>query len=82
MLDQWFVSVGFSCATLAAVTVLAVPKSTLPWSLRLFVLIMGMACVQMSLVQAGYVLQVPFIAFLWTLLILLFPPWPIFIYTS
>ncbi len=64
MLDQWFVSVGFSSATLAAVTVLAVPKSTLPWSLRLFVLIMGMASLQMSLVQAGYVLQVPFMAFL------------------
>jgi len=64
MLDQWFVPVGFACATLACITALAAPKSALPWTLRLFVLIMGMASLQMSLVQAGYVLQLPSIAFL------------------
>ena len=64
MLDPWFVPVGFACAILTTVTVCAAPKSSLPWSLRLFVLIMGLASLQMSLVQAGYVLQTPFMAFL------------------
>ncbi len=64
MLDLWFVPVGFACAMLAGVTVFFTPKSFLPWSLRLFVLLMGMAALQMSLVQAGGVLQVPSMAFL------------------
>ncbi len=63
MLDQWFVPVGFACATLACITALAAPKSALPWTLRLFVLIMGMASLQMALVQADYVSLLPVLAF-------------------
>jgi len=74
MLDQWFVSVGFACATLACITALAASKSALPWSLRLFVLIMGMASLQMSLVQAGYVSLLPSLAFVMDPLDVAFAP--------
>ena len=64
MQEQWLFPAGFACFTLAALVAWATPKHLLPWSLRLFVFIMGCAGLQMSLVQTGFVNPSAFLAFL------------------
>ncbi len=63
MLNQWLVPVGVACFILATPVAFVTPKQTLPWSLRFFVLILGCAALQMSLVQTGFANQFPFMAF-------------------
>ena len=63
MLELLLVPVGFACFTLTALIAFSAPKQTLPLSLRWFVIIIGCAALQMSLVQSGAAYQYPFLAF-------------------
>ncbi len=63
MLEPLIVPVGFTCFTLTALIACSTPKQTMPWSLRWFVIILGCAAFQMSLVQSGAAYHYPFLAF-------------------
>lgn len=64
MPEPLLVPIGFACFTLSMLITFSTPKQQLPWSLRGFVIIMGCAAFQMSLVQSGWAHQAPLLAFL------------------
>ncbi len=53
MLDDWILPIGFSCFLMASLVAIVSPSKNLPWTLRLFLCILGSAALQMSLVRYG-----------------------------
>jgi AraC-like DNA-binding protein len=63
MLQTLLIPMGFTSFILAMLVTIACPKTLLPWPLRIFVVIIGCAALQISLVQSGLARHYPFMAF-------------------
>ncbi|MFC6633832.1 helix-turn-helix domain-containing protein [Microbulbifer taiwanensis] len=74
MPDQWILSIGFACFLMASLVAVATPARNFPWTLRLFLFILGSAALQMSLVRFGLAERFAALTFLMDPLDIAFAP--------